>query len=112
MLAIRLLEKRGHTVTLAENGREALEALDRQTFQLVLMDVQMPVMDGLEATRQIRRREQATGRRLPIVAVTANAMPGDRERCLEAGMDGFVCKPLSVTILFEVIDGLTPGSDS
>ena len=103
-LAIRLLEKRGHTVVLAETGRAALEAVKKQTFDLVLMDVQMPEMDGLEATMAIRQREKSSGKHLPIIAMTANAMMGDKERCLHSGMDGYVAKPLSVQILVGVIE--------
>jgi two-component system sensor histidine kinase/response regulator len=105
-LAIRLLEKRGHTVVLAETGRAALEAAATQTFDLVLMDVQMPEMDGLEATRAIRQRELVTGRHLPIIAMTANAMSGDKERCLNSGMDGYVAKPMSGQDLFAAIESL------
>lgn len=94
-LAVRLLEKWGHTVTIAENGLEAVEALQRASFDLILMDVQMPKMDGMEATTAIRMRERSTGERIPIIALTAHALNGDRERCLEAGMDAYVPKPLS-----------------
>ncbi|MFL5310601.1 MAG: response regulator [Myxococcales bacterium] len=93
-LALRMLERGGHRPVLANNGREVLSALDRETFDVVLMDVQMPEMSGLEATAAIRDREKATGRRVPIIAVTAHAMKGDRERCFAAGMDGYVPKPL------------------
>jgi CheY-like chemotaxis protein len=93
-LAIRLLEKQGHSVVVACNGQEALEALAREPFDAVLMDVQMPEMGGLEATAAIRAREAGTGNRVPIIAMTAHAMTGDRERCLEAGMDGYVAKPI------------------
>jgi two-component system sensor histidine kinase/response regulator len=109
LLAIRILEKRGHAVVLAETGRAALEAVEKQTFDLVLMDVQMPEMDGLEATMAIRRREKASGKYLPIIAMTANAMMGDKERCLKSGMDAYVAKPLSSQALFGAIEGvLTP----
>jgi signal transduction histidine kinase/DNA-binding response OmpR family regulator len=94
-LAVRLLQKWGHTVTIAENGLDAVAALDRSPFDLVLMDVQMPKMDGLEATAAIRVKERTTGERIPIIALTAHALNGDRERCFEAGMDGYVSKPLS-----------------
>lgn len=90
----RMLEKRGHRVRVASNGLHALAELERRRFDLVLMDVQMPEMDGLEATRRIRQREQEHGGHVPIVAMTAHAMKGDRERCLEAGMDGYVSKPI------------------
>jgi CheY-like chemotaxis protein len=105
-LAVRLLEKRGHQVVVARNGKEALETLKRQKFDVVLMDVQMPEMDGFEATRRIRRSEQKTGGRIPIVAMTAHAMKGDRERCLETGMDGYVSKPLQPSELFETVESL------
>jgi signal transduction histidine kinase/CheY-like chemotaxis protein/streptogramin lyase len=103
-LARIVLEKRGHTVVVAQDGREALQALERSNFDLVLMDVQMPGMDGFEATAAIRALEKLTGGHLPIVAMTANAMRGDRERCLEAGMDGYVAKPVDPRALFEAID--------
>jgi CheY-like chemotaxis protein len=106
-LMVRLLEKRGHTVTVVQDGTEALAALERQTFDVVLMDIQMPHMDGLETTLAIRAREQDTMTRVPIVAMTAHAMQGDRERCLAAGMDGYVAKPLRPKELFEVIARLT-----
>jgi PAS domain S-box-containing protein len=106
-LAVRLLEKRGHTVTTVQDGAEALAAVGRQTFDLVLMDIQMPHMDGVEATQAIRAQEQGTGTHVPIVAITAHAMPGDRERCLAAGMDGYVTKPLRPAELFAIIDSLT-----
>ena len=100
---MRLLQKKGHTVSVAENGREALLRLANERFDLVLMDVQMPEMDGLEATATIRQQEKATGRHLPIIAMTAHAMAGDRERCLEAGMDGYVSKPIQPQMLFDTI---------
>ena len=93
-LAIRLLEKRGHQVTLASNGQEALELLEKSAYDLVFMDVQMPLIDGLEATRMIRAREMKTGAHQPIVALTAHAIKGDQERCVEAGMDGYLAKPI------------------
>jgi signal transduction histidine kinase/CheY-like chemotaxis protein len=107
-LVVRLLEKRGHTVVIANNGREAIAAAESGDFDLALMDVQMPEMSGLEATREIRGREQDAGAHLPIIAMTAYAMKGDRERCLEAGMDGYVSKPIQVTELFKVIGALEP----
>ncbi len=110
-LAVRLLEKQGHSVTVAGNGREALVALTAEPFDLVLMDVQMPEMDGLEATAQIRRAEQGSGRHVPIVAMTAHAMKGDRERCLAAGMDGYVSKPIQPGELFEAVDRLAFPAD-
>jgi PAS domain S-box-containing protein len=103
LLAVRVLQKVGHTTAIADNGQEALEALERETFDLVLMDVQMPVMDGFQASAAIRAKEQETGRHLPIVAMTAHAMKGDRERCFEAGMDGYVSKPIEADALFTAI---------
>ncbi|HYL09890.1 MAG TPA: PAS domain S-box protein, partial [Candidatus Acidoferrales bacterium] len=99
-LAIGLLEKCGNRVAVAANGREVLEALHRQSFDAVLMDVQMPEMGGLEATRLIRQREKFLGGHIPIIAMTAHAMKGDREKCLEAGMDGYVSKPIRPDALF------------
>ena len=93
-LARRLLEKRGHQVVVASNGREALEAIAINTFDLVLMDVQMPELDGFEATAALRAKEAADGSHLPVIALTAHAMKGDRERCLAAGMDGYLSKPI------------------
>jgi signal transduction histidine kinase/CheY-like chemotaxis protein/streptogramin lyase/HPt (histidine-containing phosphotransfer) domain-containing protein len=107
-LACYLLEKRGHQVTLAGNGIEALEALGTRAFDLVLMDVQMPGMGGFEATRLIREREHTTGAHMPILAMTAHAMKGDRERCLESGMDGYVSKPLHAQDLLEAIAAVVP----
>jgi two-component system, sensor histidine kinase and response regulator len=103
-LAARLLEKQGHKVTLASNGKEALTILEKQPFDLILMDVQMPELDGFEATAAIREREKFTGGRQVIIAMTAHAMKGDRERCLRAGMDGYVSKPIHAKELFTAID--------
>jgi len=103
-LAVRLLERRGYTVVVAGNGGEALAALQRENFDLALMDVQMPEMDGLEATVAIREREKTTGAHLPIIAMTAHAMKGDQERCLAAGMDGYISKPIQAQKLFETIE--------
>jgi CheY-like chemotaxis protein len=93
-------------VTVAATGTEALVEVDRQHFDLVLMDIQMPEMDGFEATAAIRARERATGVHVPIIAMTAYAMTGDEERCLQVGMDGYVAKPIDTQRLFELIDVL------
>jgi signal transduction histidine kinase/DNA-binding response OmpR family regulator len=98
-----MLERRGHTVEIAGDGHQALAAIEREVFHLALMDVQMPGMDGFEATAAIRAREQRSGARLPILAMTAHAMKGDRERCLAAGMDGYISKPINMTDLFAAI---------
>ena len=103
-LIARLLEKRGHNVTLAADGREALEKLEKQQYDLVLMDLQMPVMGGLEATAAIREREKYSGAHLPIIALTAAAIKGDEERCLAAGMDAYLSKPIDVQKLFKVVE--------
>jgi two-component system sensor histidine kinase/response regulator len=103
----RLLEKQGHRVTLVGTGKRAVELTAERAFDLVLMDLQMPEMDGFEATAAIRARD-ADARHLPLVAVTAHAMPGDRERCLDAGFDGYLSKPVDVEDLLELIDALVP----
>jgi two-component system, sensor histidine kinase and response regulator len=108
ILAVRILETRGHTVVVAGDGRETLAAFDRESVDLVLMDIQMPEMDGFAATAAIRERERLTGGHVPIVALTAHAMKGDRERCLASGMDGYASKPLRVDELLEVIARLVP----
>jgi signal transduction histidine kinase/CheY-like chemotaxis protein/ligand-binding sensor domain-containing protein len=106
-LAERLLEKRGHEVVVASNGRQALQLVENGAFDLILMDVQMPDMDGFEATAAIREREMATGQHIPIIAMTAHAMAGDREHCLEVGMDGYVAKPIQAQQLFAEITAVT-----
>ena len=103
-LARRLLEKRGHQVVVASNGREALEAIATHTFDLVLMDVQMPELDGLEATAALRANETGHGTHLPVIALTAHAMKGDRERCLAAGMDGYLSKPIRPQDLDDLLE--------
>jgi len=103
-VAAGLLTRRGHAVTVVGNGREALDALRREAFDLVLMDVQMPDMDGFEATAAIREWERQTGARIRIVAMTAHAMAGDRERCLAAGMDGYLSKPIDQRALYAVVE--------
>ena len=107
-LAVSLLTKWGHAVTVANNGQEAVAAVARQPFDLVLMDIQMPEMNGLEATQAIRRWERPQGLHLPIVALTAHALQGDRERCLEAGMDGYVSKPIRREELYQVLAAHVP----
>jgi two-component system, sensor histidine kinase and response regulator len=103
-LALRLLQKRGHTVTIANNGDEALGALAKASYDLVLMDVLMPGKDGLEATAELRKREKKSGYRTPVVAMTALAMKGDKERCLEAGMDGYLSKPVRPQELDSILE--------
>ena len=103
-LVVRLLEKQGHHLTIAGNGREALERLEKESFDVVLMDVQMPEMDGFEATAAIRERERLTAKHVPIIAMTAHTMQGDRERCLAAGMDGYVSKPIKLQELIGAIE--------
>ena len=117
MLAVGLLEKWGHSVTVAENGRAALHCWESEPFDLVLMDLQMPEMDGFEATDRIRQRERETGTHVPIIAMTAHAMKGDRERCLESGMDGYVAKPIrqqelhnALSEFFKVAETITEDS--
>ncbi|MFL6210577.1 MAG: response regulator [Pyrinomonadaceae bacterium] len=107
-LAVRMLEKQGHAIVVAGNGLEALAALERAAFDLVLMDVQMPEMGGFEATAALRLKEQETGQHLPVVAMTAHALKGDRERCLKAGMDGYVSKPIQAQKLKEEIERTVP----
>jgi CheY-like chemotaxis protein/nitrogen-specific signal transduction histidine kinase len=105
--AQEVLEKQGYSAVIVGNGREAMLALERETFDLVLMDVQMPEMDGFEATSSIRARERFTGKRIPIIAMTAHAMSGDRDKCLAAGMDAYVPKPIQSSQLFDAISSLT-----
>ena len=108
-VATRLLQKMGHAVTLAGNGREALDVLEQsgwRSFDLVLLDIQMPVMDGFEAIAAIRERERVNGCRLPVIALTAHTIDGDAERCLRAGMDGYASKPIIVADLQAVIQSV------
>ena len=104
-VALGMLQPRGHAIVVANNGREALDLHSHQSFDLILMDVQMPDMDGLEATATIRSREIETGKHTPIVAMTAHAMSGDRERCLQAGMDAYITKPFRKHDLLEIVEG-------
>jgi CheY-like chemotaxis protein len=106
-VATRLLEKQGHTTELAETGKQALQLWEKGAFDLVLMDLQMPELSGLEAAALIRERERATGKRIPIVALTAHAMKTDEQRCLAVGMDGYLSKPIKPSDLFELIESLT-----
>ncbi|MFW6114435.1 MAG: response regulator, partial [bacterium] len=105
-LAIGILEKFGHSVTVASNGEEAVKALDSQQFDVVLMDVEMPGMDGLEATSRIREKEKQTNTHIPIIAMTAHAMKGDRQRCLDAGMDDYVSKPIRIKQLLKTLESV------
>ena len=107
-LVSRLLQKHHHQVMIASNGREALSLLEAGRFDMVLMDVRMPDMDGFAATAAIRARERATGVRVPIIAMTAHAMKGDEERCLQAGMDDYVSKPIDPAKLFAALERLAP----
>jgi CheY-like chemotaxis protein len=104
-LVTKLLQKRGHRITAVEDGRAAVEASRDTRFDAILMDLQMPEMNGLEATRAIRSREMSRGGHVPIIALTAHAMQGDRERCLAAGMDGYVAKPIDVNALVLAVEG-------
>jgi CheY-like chemotaxis protein len=107
-LVERLLQKQGHRVVVVGNGREAVNALERESFDLVLMDVQMPELDGFQATAVIREREKVSGRHLHIIAVTAHAMKGDGEKCVAAGMDGYITKPIQAESLTQAMEALVP----
>jgi len=107
-IAVRMLEKRGHNVEVVTTGAEALARLEQDSFDLLLTDIHMPQMDGFETTAAIRAREQGTGEHLPIIAMTALAMKGDEERCLAAGMDGYISKPMRANELFETVERFTP----
>jgi len=106
LVALRLLEKYGHVVRVAVNGRKALEALETDSYDVVLMDVQMPEMNGWQATQAIREKEKTTGEHIPIIAMTAHVMKGDEERCLAAGMDSYLTKPIRVPELLAQLDGI------
>ena len=103
-LTERLLQKQGHRVVVVGNGREAVNALDDENWDIVLMDVQMPELDGFQATAVIREKERGSGLHIPIIAMTAHAMKGDKERCLAAGMDGYISKPIRAESLVHVIE--------
>ncbi len=103
-MAVTILEKHGHRITVAENGRQALDLLGAEKFDLVLMDVQMPVMDGLTATSIIRQKEQSSKDHIAIIAMTAHAMKGDRDKCIEVGMDDYISKPIEPHKLFSLLD--------
>ncbi|HEX3872068.1 MAG TPA: response regulator, partial [Pirellulales bacterium] len=105
-VAVGLLELKGHKVDIAENGLEALKILEDQRFDVILMDLEMPELDGVETTKEIRRREQSEGSRVPIIAMTAHAVQGYREQCLVAGMDEYITKPISPDELFATIDAV------
>jgi signal transduction histidine kinase/CheY-like chemotaxis protein len=109
MLAVKLLKKQGYEVTVAENGRLAMDAWQAGHFDFILMDMMMPEMDGLEATRRIRAEEHSRGGHIPIIAMTANAMTGDRERCLDSGMDGYISKPVKPEVLYQEIERVMSG---
>ncbi|MCB0040714.1 MAG: response regulator, partial [Caldilinea sp.] len=109
-LALRLLSKHGFDVAVVSTGQQALDALANDRFDLVLMDVQMPELDGLEATRRLRQRERDAGGHIPVIAMTAHAMMGDRERCLAAGMDGYVTKPIQIETLLATIGDSLPST--
>jgi CheY-like chemotaxis protein len=106
-VAAAILQKRGHSLAHAANGGEAVEAAGREAFDLILMDVQMPEMDGFEATHRIREADRAIGHHTPIVAMTAHATTGDRERCLAAGMDDYLSKPLKKQELFLLLEQIS-----
>jgi CheY-like chemotaxis protein len=109
-VAVRFLEKKGHTVVVAESGKKAVDAWGKQPFDFILMDVQIAEMDGFEATAIIRGQEKSGAKNIPIIAMTAHAMVGDRERCLAAGMDDYVSKPINATDLFAAIERVMPAA--
>lgn len=105
-LAVKVLTKRGFHVVVAANGKEAVAEFEREPFDVILMDVQMPEMNGFEATAVIREKEEEKGGHIPIIAMTAHAMKGDRERCLEAGMDEYVSKPIRPQVVVDAIESV------
>jgi two-component system sensor histidine kinase/response regulator len=109
-VACAILEKAGHSVVVAETGKNAVMLLAEQSFDVILMDLQMPEMDGFEATSVIREKERRTGAHTPVIAMTAHAMTGDRERCLEAGMDDYIAKPIRAALLLELLNQYNPSS--
>lgn len=109
LVAVRLLERRGHRVTVVENGLEAVNRSRKENFDVILMDIQMPVMSGYEASQEIRRREKQTGIHIPIIAMTAHAMPGDREECINAGMDAYLSKPIESDEFYAVVESYGSG---
>jgi CheY-like chemotaxis protein len=111
IVATRMLEKNGHSVVRASNGEEALALFSGETFDAILMDVQMPVMDGLMATRRIRERETATKLHVPVIALTARAMQEDESICIDAGMDAYLSKPLEPGALLRTLDELTASQE-
>jgi two-component system sensor histidine kinase/response regulator len=111
-LAVRLLEREGHSVTIARSGQEAVDLFEQRPFDLILMDVQMPGLDGLQATARIRERERVLGGHVPIAAMTAQAAESDRLRCLESGMDAYMTKPVHVPALLKMIESVGAGGNS
>jgi CheY-like chemotaxis protein/HPt (histidine-containing phosphotransfer) domain-containing protein len=110
-VATRILEKKGNQVEIAQDGAQAVEIYLQQTFDVILMDIQMPNLNGFEATAKIREMEKASGTHIPIIAMTAHVMKGDRERCLEAGMDDYVSKPIDVKLLFQALERSVAGKE-
>ena len=108
LVAVKMLKKRGHEVVVAEDGQVAVDRHEKQSFDAILMDVQMPHLDGLEATKIIREREKESGEHVPVIAMTANAMKGDREKCLDAGMDDYIAKPIRSDKLFNILEKYAP----
>ncbi|HYR43944.1 MAG TPA: ATP-binding protein [Terriglobia bacterium] len=109
-VAVEFLQMRGHQVRIANNGKDVLQALAAERFDIILMDVQMPQMDGFQATAAIREKEKTTGDHIPIVAMTGYAMKGDRQRCLDGGMDAYICKPIRSQELFEIVESFLPAN--